>query len=161
MKLKFSTLACALTAMASMAGLSAWAADHSHHESGHAEMTVKKSKEAPRPLPTLTIVSPTEGAQVGPTIAVVFETAGDLAAMTIDAKKVGSHLHIDIDGTALMPMMKDLVPLGKNQYRYVFDLPVKPGKHVVSVYWSDAQHKTIEYTVRKVNVSVGPAVDAK
>jgi hypothetical protein len=54
-----------------------------------------------------------------------------------------------------MPMMKDLVPLGKNQYRYVFDLPVDPGKHVVSVYWSDAQHKTVEYTVRKVNVSVG------
>jgi hypothetical protein len=161
MKLKFPALVCALTAMVAMAGLPAQAQDHSHHGSGHMDTPVKKSKEAPRPLPTLTIVSPTEGAQVGPTIAVVFVTAGDLAKMTMDAKEVGNHLHLDIDGTALMPMMKDLVPLGKNQYRYVFDLPVKPGKHVVSVYWSDAQHKAIEYTVRKVNVSVGPAVDAK
>lgn len=161
MKLKFFTLACALTAMASMAGLPARAADHSHHGSGHATMPVKKSTVAPRPLPTITIVSPVEGAQVDPTIAVVFETAGDLAKMTMDAKKVGNHLHIDIDGTSLMPMMKDLVPLGKNQYRYVFDLPVKPGKHVVSVYWSDAQHKTIESTVRKVNVSVGWAAGMK
>ncbi|MDO8768970.1 MAG: hypothetical protein Q7K57_09745 [Burkholderiaceae bacterium] len=161
MKLKFSTLACALTAMAIMAGLPAWAADHSYHGSGHAAMPVKKSAVAPRPLPNITIISPVEGAQVDPTIAVVFETAGDMAKMTMDAKEVGNHLHIDIDGTSLMPLMKDLVALGKNRYRYVFDLPVKPGKHVVSVYWSDAQHKTIESTVRKVNVSVGPAVDAK
>jgi hypothetical protein len=161
MKLKFSTLACALTAMASMAGLPARAADHSHHGSGHATMPAKKSTVAPSPLPTLAIVSPVEGAQVDPTIAVVFETAGDLAKMTMDAKEVGIHLHIDIDGTSLMPMMSDLVPLGKNQYRYVFDLPVKPGKHVVSVYWSDAQHKTIESTVRKVNVSVGSAAGMK
>ncbi|WP_114970870.1 hypothetical protein [Rhodoferax ferrireducens] len=161
MKLKFSTLACALTAMASMAGLPAWAADHSHHESGHADMPVSKSTVAPRPLPSITIISPMEGAQVDPSIAVVFETAGDLAAMTMGARKMGIHLHLDIDGTSLMPIMKDLVPLGKNQYRYVFDLPVKPGKHVVSVYWSDAQHKTIEYTVRKVNVLVGPAADVK
>jgi hypothetical protein len=102
-----------------------------------------------------------EGAKVDPTITVVFETVGDLAKMTMDAKEVGNHLHIDIDGTSLMPMMKDLVPLGKNQYRYVFDLPVKPGKHVVSVYWSDAQHKTIESSVRKVNVSVGSAAKMK
>lgn len=160
MKLKFSTLACALTALASMAGLPAWAAE-SHHGSGHTKQFVKKSTVPPRPLPTITIVSPTEGAQVDPTIAVVFETGGDLAKMTMDAKEVGNHLHIDMDGTSLMPMMKDLVSLGKNQYRYVFDLPVKPGKHVVSVYWSDAQHKTIEYTVRKVNVSVGPAAYVK
>jgi hypothetical protein len=155
MKLKFSTLACALTAMLAMAGLPAQAQDHSHHGSGHTDTPVKKSQKAPLPLPTLTIISPVEGAQLGPTVAVVFETAGDLAKMTMDAKKVGNHLHIDMDGTSLMPMMKDLVPLGKNQYRYVFDLPVDPGKHVVSVYWSDAQHKTVEYTVRKVNVSVG------
>jgi hypothetical protein len=115
----------------------------------------------PRPLPSLTIISPMEGAQVDPSIAVVFETAGDLATMTMGAKQMGIHLHLDIDGTSLMPMMKDLVALGKNQYRYVFDLPVKPGKHVVSVYWSDAQHKTIESTVRKVNVSVGSAMGMK
>jgi hypothetical protein len=161
MKLKFFTLSCALTAMAGMAGLPARAAEHSHHESGHATMPAKKSTVAPQLLPTLTIVSPVEGAQVDPTIAVVFETAGDLAKMTMDAKVLGNHLHVDIDGTSLMPMMKDLVPLGKNQYRYVFDLPVKPGKHVVIVYWSDAQHKTIESTVRKVNVSVGSAAATK
>lgn len=161
MRLKFFTLSCALTAMVSMAGLPALAADHSRHESGHATMPVKKSMVAPQPLPTLTIVSPVEGAQVDPTIAVVFETAGKLAKMTMDAKVLGNHLHIDIDGTSLMPMVKDLVSLGKNQYRYVFDLPVKPGKHVVSVYWSDAQHKTIESTVRKVNVSVGSAAGMK
>jgi hypothetical protein len=161
MKLKFFTLACAMTAMASMAVLPARAADHSHHGSGHATMSAKKSTVAPSPLPIITIVSPVEGAQVDPTITVVFETVGDLAKMTMDAKEVGNHLHIDIDGTSLMPMMKDLVPLGKNQYRYVFDLPVKPGKHVVSVYWSDAQHKTIESSVRKVNVSVGSAAKMK
>jgi hypothetical protein len=161
MKLKFSTLACAMTAMATMAGLPAWADDHSHHGAGHADMPAAKSTVAPRPLPSITIVSPTEGNRVDPVIAVVFETAGDLAEMTMGAKKIGIHLHLDIDGTSLMPMMSDLAPLGKNQYRYVFDLPVKPGKHVVSVYWSDAQHKTIEYTVRKVNVSVDPAAEMK
>jgi hypothetical protein len=161
MKLKFSTLACALTAMATMAALPAGAAEHSHHGYGHAGMPAAKSTVAPRPLPSIKIVSPVDGAQVGPTVAVVFETAGDLAEMTMGAKKIGVHLHLDIDGTSLMPMMSDLVSLGKNQYRYVFDLPVKPGKHVVSVYWSDAQHKTIESTVRKVSVSVAPAADVK
>lgn len=150
-----------MTAMANMAGLPAQAADHSHHGSGHADKPVSKATVAPRPLPSITIVSPTEGSRVDPVIAVVFETAGDLAQMTVGAKQMGIHLHLDIDGTSLMPLMKDLVPLGKNQYRYVFDLPVKPGKHMVSVYWSDAQHKTIEYTVRKVNVSVGPAAEVK
>lgn len=157
MKFKFSVLACAMTVMATLAGLPAQAQEHSHHGSGNTA-PIKKFKEASRPLPTLTLVSPVEGAQVDATIAVVFETAGALAEMTMGAKKMGNHLHIDIDGTSLMPMMKDLVPLGNNQYRYVFDLPVKPGKHVVSVYWSDAQHKTVEYTVRKVNVLVRPDV---
>jgi hypothetical protein len=161
MKLNLSTLVCAMTAVVTLTGLPVQAQDHSHHGYGHTDAPVKKSKEAPHPLPTLTIVSPAEGAQVGSTIAVVFETTGDLAKMTMDAKKVGNHLHLDIDGTSLMPVMKDLVPVGKNQYRYVFDLPVSPGKHVVSVYWSDAQHKTVEYTVRKVNVVVGPAAQAK
>lgn len=159
MKLKFFAMVCAMTAAVSMAGTHDHAADHSHHGVSHHHegMPASSATTVPLQFPAIKIISPKEGAQIGSTVKVVFKTTGDLAKMTMDAKEVGIHLHLDIDGTSLMPMMGDLVPLGKNQYRYVFDLPVKPGKHVISVYWSDAQHKTIEHTVRKVNVSVGSA----
>ena len=79
----------------------------------------------------------------------------------MSAKAIGVHLHVDIDGTSLMPTMAELARTGKNRYRYVFDMPLEAGAHVISVYWSDASHKTIESTVQKVSVTVVPAKTRK
>lgn len=151
-----------LLVMVTMAGLPAWAGDYHSHQ-GHGQ-PYKSKTEAPAAVshfPALNIISPKEGARVDPAIAVVFETPADLAEMTMSAKQIGVHLHVAIDDTSLMPVMEDLARLGRNRYRYVFDMPVEPGKHVVSVYWSDAQHKTIESTVRKVSVTVGASQATK
>lgn len=107
-------------------------------------------------LPMLRIVSPAAGAQVGPSIQVEFETDADLASMTMSANSMGVHLHVGIDDTSLMPVMADLVRVGKNRYRYAFDLPAALGQRVISVYWADGSHKTIESSVRKVSVVVVP-----
>ncbi len=155
MNSKIPVLARALAVMTAMSGPAAWADEHPHEGHERPEKSKSPSKMAVRRLPAITIISPTEGASVEPTIAVVFETAADLSAMTMGAKPVGVHLHANIDGTSVMPVMEDLIRLDKNRYRYVFDLPVAPGRHTVSVFWSDTQHKTIDSTIRKVSVTVG------
>lgn len=119
-------------------------------------MSPRSAAKGEKALPPLRIVSPVAGAQVAPNIQVEFETDADLASMTMSAKSIGVHLHVGIDDTSLMPMMADLVRVGNNRYRYVFDLPAAPGQRVISVYWSDAAHRTIESTVQKVSVVVVP-----
>lgn len=143
---------------------SAYAADamKSHHpghgEHAHQAAASNKSHGAEK-LPPLHIVSPKSGDKVvGRVISVEFETPADLAKMTMDAGVVGVHLHVDLDGTSLMPVSTDLTRTGEGRYRYTFDLPVHPGPHVVKVYWSDAQHKTIEESVKTVRFTV---VDGK
>lgn len=136
------------------------AADHMNHGSAHDDMP-KGAKAPSAPLPLITIVSPKDGTRVAPLIAVEFETTGDLAYMTMGSQKHGNHLHFAIDDVTLMPVMKDLESLGKNKYRFVFDMPAKPGKHEVKIYWSDAQHKTLEHTVQKVLVIVDKSATSK
>ena len=130
------------------------AADHMNHGSAHDGMPKSTTKARSTPLPLITIVKPKDGARVAPLIAVEFETTGDLASMTMGSHKNGNHLHFGINDVTLMPAMKDLESLGKNKYRYVFDMPAKPGKHEIKVYWSDGQHKTLEHTVQKISVTV-------
>jgi hypothetical protein len=91
---------------------------------------------------------------VGSHLAIVFRTPADLAKMTMSASKVGVHLHIECDGITLMPMYEDLIRLGQNCYIFLFDLPAKVGRHIIRVYWSDAQHQPMESTVQKVSVTV-------
>jgi hypothetical protein len=105
-------------------------------------------------FPALRIVSPKKGARIGPIIKVDFETRADLSRMAMSAKEGGVHLRIGIDDTSLVPEMQDLKRIARNRYRYVFDLPAQPGPHVLSVYWSDANHRTIESTVRRLRVTV-------
>ena len=147
---------CIAALIGALGATVAVAGEHAHH--GHdARGSVRKGEALDvKALPPLRIVSPLAGAQVGPNIKVEFETGADLEQMTMSAKTVGVHLHVDIDGTSLMPTMTELARVGKNRYRYVFDLPLEAGAHVISVYWSDASHKTIESTVSKVNVTVAP-----
>ena len=138
-----------------LAGPAATAAEHSH--SGYGSKSAMPHRAAAgdkKMLPTIRIVAPVSGAQVGPDLAVDFDTDADLVNMTMGAKAIGVHLHVDIDGTSLMPTLADLKRLGKNRYRYAFDMPAAPGPHLISVYWSDAQHKTIESTMRRVGVTV-------
>lgn len=142
--------------MGALAGAEVWATEHMHgaHEV-HAMPSQGAAKDT-KELPSLRIVSPVAGAQVGPGILIEFVTEANLETMTMSAKSMGTHLHVGIDDTSLMPMMTDLTRVGKNRYRYAFDLPAAPGQHIISVYWSDASHKTIESSVQKVNVVVVP-----
>lgn len=147
---------CIAVLMGALAGPVALAAEHSHGGHGSQAMSQSGAAKDMKELPPLRIVSPLAGARVESNIEVEFETDADLANMTMSAKSIGVHLHVGIDGTSLMPMMADLVRVEKNRYRYVFDLPAAPGQRVISVYWSDASHKTIESSVQKVSVVVVP-----
>lgn len=146
-------LGMALAALSSSAGA---ATEDGHHGHGsHAQQPAASNKSrGPGKLPPLKIVSPQSGGKIGRVIAVEFETPADLAKMTMDAPVIGVHLHVDLDGTALMPASTDLARTGEGRYRYTFDLPVHPGPHVVKVYWSDAKHKTIEESVKTVRFTV-------
>lgn len=147
---------CIAALMVTLVGPSVLAAEHSHGGHGSHAMSQRDAAKDAKALPQLRIVSPVAGARVGPNIEVEFETDADLENMTMSAKSIGVHLHIDIDGSSLMPMMADLTRVGKNRYRYTFDLPAALGQRVVSAYWSDGSHKTIESSVQKVSVVVVP-----
>ncbi|MFA7282800.1 MAG: hypothetical protein WC100_22160 [Sterolibacterium sp.] len=140
--------------LAVLANSAAMAADHSNH--GHGTHAASRPSAVKDNLPPIRIVSPNAGAQLGPNLAMDFETDADLPNMTMGGKSSDVHLHVNIDDTALMPTMSELKPLGKNQYRYLFDMPAAPGQHLISVYWSDAAHRTIEHSVRRVSVTVVP-----
>ncbi len=147
---------CIAALIGALGATVAVAGEHPHH--GHdASGSIRKGEALDvKALQPLRIVSPAAGARLGANIKVEFETGADLEQMTMSAKTVGVHLHVDIDGTSLMPTMTELARVGKNRYRYVFDMPVEAGAHVISVYWSDAAHKTIESSVQKVSVVVVP-----
>lgn len=144
-----------------LAGTAAPAPDDAVHGHGSHAMTTMDPATATTELPPLRIVAPAAGARVGPNIVLEFETAADLEKMTMGSTSLGVHLHLDIDGTALMPAMADLKQVGKNRYRYVFDLPAAPGPHVLGVYWSDASHRALEPTRNSVTVTVLPKPAAK
>lgn len=131
---------------------SAWAGstDHQDHDPAAA-------KAAAAALPPIRIVSPQPGARVGPVLTVEFETPADLRKMTMSGADTGIHLHIDMDGMSIMPAFDDLKRVGRQRYRYTFDLPAQPGERSVAVYWSDARHKTIDASLRRVGVTVVPA----
>lgn len=126
--------------------------DAHHHE--HQTAAAISAELDAKPPSRITIITPVEGAKVRPNIAVEFETVADLSKMTMAAHGVSTHLHVDIDGTSLMPSMSQLARVGKQRYRYVFDLPASKGKHVIKVYWSDAQHRAIESTVQRREIAV-------
>lgn len=156
MKSKNVTDVCIAALMVTLTGPAVLAAEHAHGGHGSHAMSPRGAAKDMKELPPLRIVSPVAGARVEPDLKVEFETDADLASMTMSAKSIGVHLHVGIDGTSLMPVMADLARVGKNRYRYTFDLPAAPGQRVISVYWSDASHKTIESSVQKVSVVVVP-----
>ncbi len=127
---------------------------HSMHE-GHmmhaGDASMKKNAGS---YPELKILLPQDGATVSSQLAVVFSTPGHMADLTMGAPTPGVHLHIDTQDVSLMPTMQQLVSLGGGNYLFLFDLPVKPGAHKINVYWSDAQHKTIQESVRSITVTV-------
>lgn len=159
MNISIPALIC--TAIAVMGGSGVWANEHVHPQHGSSELADTAKPVASGNFPKIEIVSPKEDATVSPTVAVVLETSANLSTMTMNNKAVGTHLHISIDNTTLMPMTQDLVRISKNQYRYVFELPVVPGKHTITVYWADAQHRTVDSTIRKVHVTVASPTKAK
>jgi hypothetical protein len=127
--------------------------EHMHHQHPGADMTPNAS-EAPALLPPLKILMPENGATVGTQLAVIFQTPADLGKMTMGAPVPGTHLHIDTQDVSMMPSREQLVRLGEDRYLFLFDLPAKPGKNTLRVYWSDAQHRTIADTVQQITVTV-------
>ena len=115
---------------------------------------VPSAGEAEAQLPPLTILMPENGATVGTRLAVVFQTPADLSKMTMGSAVPGTHLHIDTQDVSVMPSQEQLVRLGEDQYLFLFELPAKPGKSTLRIYWSDAQHRTIAGTVQQVSVTV-------
>jgi hypothetical protein len=122
---------------------------HMHHHDAPPAAAAVEPTATPPPL---RILLPESGAKVGTQLAVVFETPGDLSRMTMSAPMMGTHLHIEVDDTSLMPTESQLIRLGGNRYVFVFDLPVKVGAHTVRVYWSDRMHHPIDSSRQSVNV---------
>ncbi|AUW60613.1 hypothetical protein C1T17_20615 (plasmid) [Sphingobium sp. SCG-1] len=104
--------------------------------------------------PPLKIVGPIDGATIGQRVAVVFEGPAQLSKYTMDNPEAAAHLHIALDDTELMPMGEQLISLGAKQYVFIFDLPTKPGRHTISLYWADRLHKKIENGVQTISVEV-------
>ena len=127
--------------------------EHMHHQHPGGDMTPNASV-APALLPSLKILMPENGATVGTHLAVVFQTPADLSKMTMGAPMLGAHLHIEAQDVSMMPSREQLVRLGEDRYLFLFDLPAKPGKNTLRVYWSDAQHRTIADTVQQITVTV-------
>lgn len=152
MKQTKTRLGLAFAALCCVASMAAQAAEepHAHHHHPMADAAAA----APLNVPPLELQMPHDGDTIGTQVAVVFKTPADLAAMTMGAAPVGVHLHVEIAGVALMPTRQQLIALGGNSYLYLFDLPAKPGANTIRVYWSDAQHRTLEATVRAVTVQV-------
>ena len=130
---------------------------HEHH--GHA--MAAGDAQPLTDLPFLRILLPKDGATVDPQLAVIFETPGDLDRMTMGAGKPGVHLHIDAKGLSMMPTAQQLIRLGEQQYLFLFDLPAETGEQTLSVYWSDAQHRTLTDSVQRVRVNVQAATPRK
>lgn len=136
--------------------------DHHAHHQGHAQHSTNGAAgQGATEVPPLRILFPESGAKVGTQLAVVFETPGEMARLTMSAPVVGTHLHIETDGISLMPGEDQLIRLGGNRYVFVFDLPVKAGERSLRVYWSDGMHRTIESSMQTVKVLVEDVVTAK
>lgn len=129
--------------------------DHHAHHQGHAQHSADGAAgKGATEVPPLRILFPESGAKVGTQLAVVFETPGEMARLTMSAPVVGTHLHIETDGISLMPGEDQLIRLGGNRYVFVFDLPVKAGERSLRVYWSDGMHRTIDSSMQTVKVTV-------
>lgn len=130
-----------------------------HHHQGHGQHPADGAAgKGATEVPPLRILFPESGAKVGTQLAVVFETPGEMARLTMSAPVVGTHLHIETDGISLMPGENQLIRLGGNRYVFVFDLPVSAGERSLRVYWSDGMHRTIDSSMQTVNVIVEGAI---
>lgn len=139
-----------LSGAAQCAG-TAGADPHAHHHPQAAAGTTTSAAS----LPPLRILMPSDGDVVGTQLAVVFETPGEIARLTMGSGPVaGVHLHIDTDGVSMMPTAQQLIRMGGTRYLFLFDLPVKPGPRTLRVYWSDAMHRTIEDSVQELRLQV-------
>lgn len=69
-------------------------------------------------------------------------------------EEAAPHLHIALDQRFVtMPTMKHLTKVGANRYRFNFGR-VKPGRHIIRVYWADAKaHKPMS-PIQVVTVTV-------
>lgn len=121
---------------------------------GHHASKPAVTKSTATPFPLLKLLMPRNGDRVEGQMAIVIETDADLGETTMSAAKIGTHLHIRLDDNSIMPMREQFFSVGGNRYVYLFDLPVTPGKHQVSVYWAGGDHQTIEASIQSADITV-------
>ena len=152
-----SKLLCLVEMLAFLAVLAAsQAVAQSNQQQTHPQHTSGERMPSGAPLPPLKILMPENGATVGTQLALVFQTPADLSKMMMGAAALGTHLHIEAQDVSVMPSRQQLVRLGEDRYLFLFDLPAKPGKNMLRIYWSDGQHEPIASTVQQITVTVAP-----
>lgn len=122
-------------------------------QSGH---VAAQHGSATKALPSLKILTPTNGAVVSSPVTIVFETPADLTKMTMGAHMIemaAPHLHIDLDKRITMPTLKQLTKVGPHRYRFNLG-KANPGKHRIRLYWADAEAHKPMGLVRGVTVTV-------
>jgi hypothetical protein len=93
-------------------------------------------------VPTLAIVSPAAGAELGQPAAVELDAGSTLALGPTGWTADGRHLHLFAGGTELMASATELRHLGGTRYRWT--LPRLPaGETTLRLAWSDERHRTI------------------
>lgn len=123
---------------------------HAHAATTKSSTTAAEAYE----FPALDLVMPIDGESIESPVAIVFQTSADLDQMTMSAAKLGTHLHIGVDGRSMMPMRDQIFSAGKNLYVFVIDFPMTPGRHELSIYWAGGDHETISSSIRKAFVNV-------
>jgi methionine-rich copper-binding protein CopC len=93
-------------------------------------------------FPPLQVIGPANRATVKNPVALTFDTPTDMKKFTMggmasmEGMGSGLHLHIVVDGTALMPTGEQVISIGNHRYTYA--LPrLRAGSHTIKVYWAD------------------------
>lgn len=85
-----------------------------------------------------------DGVVAGP-VELVFQSSRPLSPQPGGWGADGLHLHASLDGREIMPGTADIRRGDGNLYRWT--LPsISPGRHAVSLFWSDASHRPLPET---------------
>ena len=90
----------------------------------------------------LTIVEPTDSAQVAAPLEITFATMAPLHITPMGWQSGQLHLHAVIDGTDVMPGALDIRALGQGRFRWRLKT-VAAGSHDVRLVWARPDHRAI------------------
>ncbi len=103
-------------------------------------------EQGPAPAPTapaqITIVDPTDSAQVSAPLEITFTTTAPLRLTPMGWQAGQLHLHAVIDGAEIMPGALDIRALGDARFRWRLK-DVAAGTHDVRLVWARPDHRAI------------------